>query len=85
MCSSRSSCCWSAAVPFPVWCDRGLGFISALIDTPRFEEEEEVRKLVFYAQSTSAVISGREEDEEDEEESKLVFYAQSTSVVISGR
>ena len=40
---------------------------------------ERESKLVFYAQSTSAVTSGKERV------SKLVFYAQSTSAVISGR
>ena len=37
--------------------------------------------LVFYAQSTSVVTSGRRRCSS----SNLVFYAQSTSVVISGR
>ena len=40
-----------------------------------------VNKLVFYAQSTSVVISGQWKNWWV---SKLVFYAQSTSVVISG-
>ena len=48
------------------WIEKGLG---------------RVNNLVFYAQSTSTVISGRRLGRVN----NLVFYAQSTSTVISGR
>ena len=60
----------------------------------RTRTREREGKMVFYTQSTSAVISGRETDRQRqtdrqtdrhrERESKLVFYTQSTSAVISG-
>ena len=44
-------------------------------------QDSSSNKLVFYAQSTGAVISGRTQDRKYV---NLVFYAQSTSTVISG-
>ena len=55
------------------------------------EREREESNLVFHAQSTITVISGRvrergpSSERERDRESNLVFYAQSTITVISGR
>ena len=51
------------------------------------KKKKEGSKLMFYAQSASAVSSGRmkKKKKKKKEGSKLVFYAQSASAVTSGR